>query len=156
MCFSHGMERTLCPRRSSCLRFQLFSVEMCSFLPDYQSDRRNLPRQGEASHRRPHAFGEQGLVEIVEGSSTAAGLCGCSFEDGFQIVIVISIEPTKLLWFLRTLQLSGHVAVLRTVVRLNCQTAVGPQLPLGAESVRCLNQRHQQSRPDRTNRRNLA
>jgi len=27
-----GMERTLCPRRSSCLRLQLFSVEMCSFL----------------------------------------------------------------------------------------------------------------------------
>ena len=32
---SHGMERTLCSRRSSCLRFQLFSVEMCSFLPDH-------------------------------------------------------------------------------------------------------------------------
>ena len=30
---SPGMERTLYPRRSSCLRFQLFSVEMCSFLP---------------------------------------------------------------------------------------------------------------------------
>jgi hypothetical protein len=29
-----GMERTLCPRRSSCLRFQLFGVEMGSFLPD--------------------------------------------------------------------------------------------------------------------------
>jgi hypothetical protein len=28
-----GMERTLGPRRSSCLRFQLFSVEMCSLLP---------------------------------------------------------------------------------------------------------------------------
>jgi len=32
---SPGMERTLCPRRSSCLRFQLFSVEMRSFLPDH-------------------------------------------------------------------------------------------------------------------------
>ena len=81
-------------------------------------------------------------------SSTAAGLYGCTFENGFQIMIVISIEPTKLLWFLRTLQLSGHVAVLRTVVRLNRQTAVGPQLPLGAESVRCLNQRNQQSCPN--------
>jgi hypothetical protein len=28
-----GMERTLGPRRSSCLRFQLFSVEMCPLLP---------------------------------------------------------------------------------------------------------------------------
>src|SRR5438309_10629392 len=71
-------------------------------------------------------------------------------------MIVISLQPTKLLWFLRTLQLSSHVAVLRTVMRLNRQAAVGPQLPLGAESVRCLNQRNQQNRPDRTNRRNLA
>jgi hypothetical protein len=29
-----GMERTLGPKRSSCLRFQLFRVETCSFLPD--------------------------------------------------------------------------------------------------------------------------
>ncbi len=29
-----GMERTLGPRRSSCLLFQLFSVEMCSLLPE--------------------------------------------------------------------------------------------------------------------------
>ena len=62
----------------------------------------------------------------MQRSGTAAGLCGCTFEDGFQIMIVISIEPAKLLWFLRTLQLSGHVAVLRTVVRLNRQAAVGP------------------------------
>src|SRR6266581_1846719 len=46
-----GGERTLGPRRSSCLRFQLFRVEMCPFLPDDESDRRYLSRQGEASHR---------------------------------------------------------------------------------------------------------
>src|SRR5260370_35208078 len=71
-------------------------------------------------------------------------------------MLVISIQPTELLWSLRTLQLSSHVAVLRTVMRLNRQAAVGPQLPLGAESVRCLNQRNQQRCPNRTNRRNLA
>src|SRR5207245_10986285 len=92
----------------------------------------------------------------MEGSSTAAGVCGCTFEDGFQIMIVILIEPTKLLWFLRTLQLSGHVAVLRTVVRLNRQTAVGPQLPLGAAAVRCLTPRDQRSCPHRTTRSSLA
>src|SRR5216683_8411676 len=38
---------------------------MYSFLPDDESDRRNLSRQGEASHCWLHAFGEQALVEIV-------------------------------------------------------------------------------------------
>jgi len=75
------MERTLGPRRSSCLRFQLFRVEMCSFLPDDESDRRYLSRQGEASHRRLHAFGEQALVEIVERSLPAAGHDRCRVEN---------------------------------------------------------------------------
>ncbi len=70
-------------------------------------------------------------------------------------MIVILIETTKLLWFLGTLQLSGHVAVLRTVVRLDRQTAVGPQLPLGAEAMGGLDQRDQQSGSNGTNRGNL-
>src|ERR1035437_2392139 len=135
------MERTLGPRRSSCLRFQLFSVEMCSFLPDDESDRRNLSRQGEASHRRLHAFREQALVEIVERSLAAAGHTSRTLEDGFHIMIMILIEPTQLLWFLGTLQLSSHVTVLRAVARLDRETAVGPQLPLGAETMRGLDQR---------------
>jgi len=51
-------------------------------------------------------------------------------------MIIVRIEPAKLLWFLATLQLSGHVAVLRTVVRLDRYTAVGPQSPLAAEAMR--------------------
>ena len=39
---------------------------------------------------------------------------------------------------------------------LQSQTAVGPELTLGAEAVRGLNQSDQQSCPDRTNGRNLA
>src|SRR6266478_4642089 len=56
------MERTLCQRRSSCL-FQIVGVETCSFLPDNQGDRGNLPRQGETSHRWSHPFGEQGPIK---------------------------------------------------------------------------------------------
>src|SRR6266853_152050 len=113
------MERTLCPRRSSCLWFQLFSVEMRSFLPDDQNDGCDLSRQRKASHRRPHTFGEQSLVEIVERSLPAAGHGRRILEDGLHIMIMILIEPTNLLWFLGTLQLSGHVAILRTVARLD-------------------------------------
>jgi hypothetical protein len=49
-----------------------------------------------------------------------------TLEDSFHIVIVILIEPTQLLGFLGTSQLSSHVTVLRTVACLNRETAVGP------------------------------
>ena len=68
-----GRERTLCQRRSSCLLFQMFGVETYLLLPDDQRDRGNLPRQGKTRHRWLPPFGEQGFVEIVEGSNTAAG-----------------------------------------------------------------------------------
>src|SRR5579864_3564999 len=112
------MERPLCPRCSSCLWFQLRSVEMSPFLPEDQRDRRNLPRQGEASHRRLHPFHEQLQVEILERSFPAAGHGGRTLEDGFHIMIVVLVEPAQLLWFLRPLQLSSHVAVLRAVACL--------------------------------------
>jgi hypothetical protein len=49
--------RAVLHRRSSCLLFQMFSVETDSFLPNQQSDRRNLARQGEACHGRLHSSG---------------------------------------------------------------------------------------------------
>src|SRR5215469_9624696 len=150
------MEWTLGPRRSSCLWFQLFSVEMCSFLPDRESDGRHLSRQRETSHRRLHPLAEQALVEIAERSLPAAGHGRRTLEDGLHIMIVVRIEPTKLLWFLGTLQLSTHVPVLRTVARVDRQSAVRPQLPLAAEAMRGLDQGHQQRGPDRTDVRNLA
>ena len=84
----------------------------------------------------------QTLIEIVKRSLLTAGHGRRPFEDGFHIVIVISIEPTNLLWFFGTLHLSGHVPVLRTVVRLNRQSAVGPQLPLCTAPVRGLHCAH--------------
>jgi hypothetical protein len=43
--YSPGMKRTFCRRHSSCLRFQLFRVEMRSFLPEGEGDGRDLSRQ---------------------------------------------------------------------------------------------------------------
>src|SRR5271169_1331648 len=128
---------------------------MCSFLPDRQSDRRYLPRQGEASHLWLHPLAEQALIEIAERSLPAAGHGGRTLKDGLHIMVMILIEPTQLLWFLSTLQLSAYVPVLRTVARVDRQTAVRPQLPLAAEAMRGLDQRHQQSGANRTDRRNL-
>src|SRR5467141_326823 len=134
----------------------LVGVETCSFLPGNQGDRGNLPRQGETSHRWSHPFGEQGLIKIAERSIAGAGSHGRTLEDILEIVVVVIIQPTKLLWLSRTLQLSLDIAVLRAVVRFQRQPTVGPQLALSAEPVGRLHQRHQVSRPKRTNTRNLA
>src|SRR6266571_3888149 len=58
-------------------------------------------------------------------------------------MIVISIQTTNLLGFPGTLQLPTDKAELRTVVGLNAQATVGPELPLAAEPVRGLHQRNQ-------------
>ncbi len=69
---------------------------------------------------------------------------------------MVRIQPTKLRWFLGTLQLSLDRAVLRAVVSLQRKPAVGPQLALGAEAVGRLDQSNQECCADWTDRRNLA
>jgi hypothetical protein len=73
----------------------------------------------------------------VEGATPTTGVRGCTLEDILEIMVVVFIETTKLP-LLGTLQLSCYVAVLSTVVRLDGQTAIGPQLPLGTKSMRGL------------------
>src|SRR5207245_6619183 len=96
------------------------------------------------------------LVEVVVASLPDASRTCRSLEDRFHIMNVILIEPTQLLWFLGTLQLSSHVMVLRDIARLNRETAVGAQLPLGAETKRGLDQGDEQRGSDRDDRRNMA
>ena len=71
-------------------------------------------------------------------------------------MIVVVVEATKLNRFLAALQLSLHVAVLRTIAGLEPTTAVGPQLSLGSETKRSLDQRGHESSSNRTDRRNLS
>src|SRR5271167_642659 len=127
-------------RYSSCLRFQLFSVETFLLFPKCQSDGRDLARQGQTSHLRLHPIGQQSRVEIAERPRSTAGPGGRTLEDLFHGMIVISIQTTELLGFLGALQLSTDKAELRTIVRLNAQATIGPQLPLAAEPVRGLHQ----------------
>jgi len=54
------------------------------------------------------------------------------------------------------LQLSVHVAILRTVAGLNAQPTVGPELSLAPEPVRSLHQREQAGGSNRTDAGNLA
>src|ERR1700739_1748471 len=143
-------------RCSSCLRLQLFGVETFLVFPKCQSNGRDLARQGQTRHLRLHALGQQSRVEIVERSPATAGAGGRALEDFFHFMVVISIQTTELLRFLGELQLSTHKAVLRTVVGLNAQAAVGPELPLAAEPGRGLRSRDQSRRSNRTDAGYLA
>ena len=73
-----------------------------------------------------------------------------------QIVIVIAIQPANRGRLLRALQLSLDETLLGAAVRLDSKSAVAPELSLGTETMRCLHQSDQQSRPDRSDERNLA
>src|SRR5258708_14420660 len=143
-------------RCSSCLRLQLFCVETFLLLPKCQRNGRDLARECQTRHLRLHAFGQQTRIEIVERSSGTAGPGGRTLEDLFHLMVVISIQTTNLLGFLGALQLSAHKAELRTVMGLNAQTTVGPQLTLAAKPVRSLHQRDQAGGSNRTDAGNLA
>src|ERR1700690_29815 len=71
-------------------------------------------------------------------------------------MIVIPIESAYRHELLGSSELSLQNAVFAADGSLQSQTAVGPELPLGAEAMRGLNESDQQSCSDRTNRRNLA
>ena len=53
-------------------------------------------------------------------------------------------------------QLPFHKAVFAAVVSLESESAIGPQLSLGAKTMRRLEQRHQQGGTNRTQIRNLT
>src|SRR5271157_4716367 len=143
-------------RCSSCLRFQLFGVETFLLFPKCQRNGRDLPRQRQTSHLRLHPVRQQSRVKITKWTRTTTSPGGRTLEDLFHLMVVISIQTTDLLGFLGALQLPAHKAVLRTVVRLNAQATIGPELPLAAEPVRSLHQRDQSRRPNRTDAGNLA
>src|ERR1700691_1305422 len=111
-------------RRSSCLLFQIFGVETDSFLPDDQSDGRDLARQSEARHRWFHPSGDQSGVELLERSRDSSGPGRRSLEDIFQIVIVIGVEPANGQEFLGAFQLALHEFVFPARGGFQCQTTV--------------------------------
>jgi hypothetical protein len=61
------------------------------------------------------------LSGFMQRAHTTAGSDGSSLEDLFHLVVVILIETANLLRFFRALQLSVHVAILRTVAGLDAQ-----------------------------------
>src|SRR5208282_4209177 len=120
-------------RRSSCMLFQMFSVETHSFLPNQQSDRGDFPRQREARHRWLQPFGHKRGIKVLERPGDGSSPYGRSLKDIFQIVVMVLVEPADGQEFLGAFDLAFHEAVLPTDAGLQRQPAVRPELPLGAE-----------------------
>jgi hypothetical protein len=133
----------------------MFCVETLSFLPNVQSDGRDLARQAETRQMRFHPSGNARLVEIFKRPGRCCGSHGCTFEDIFQIVIVVDVQPADGEGLLGTLELATDKAIFPAGVGPQCQAAVGPELPFGAEAVGRLHQRNQQSSADGADRGNL-
>src|SRR5215467_11564028 len=143
-------------RRSSGLRFQFFCVEVFSFFPKCQRNGGDLACQRKARHGRLDALGDRGLIKILERSGPRTRGGGHRFEQTFEIVVVIFIEPANGKQFLGAPQLALHIAVLCTNAGLQSQSTVRPQLSLGAKTGGSLNQSHQEGGADRSHIGNLS
>ena len=97
-----------------------------------------------------------GALEVAQRPHPTAGSGRGSFKDLFHLMVVVLIETTDLLRLFGTLYLSANISVLRTVVGLNAQPTIGPELPLAAEPVRGLHQRDQAGGSNRTDAGNLT
>ena len=135
---------------------QRLRVEVGSFLPHGQSDGGDLAGPCQTGHGRPHPLGNSCKIKILQRARTCAGRDGRSFEQILQVVIGIVIQTSHRDGFAVALQFAANPAVLTAVVRFHGETAVGPQLALAPKTMRCLQQCHQQGRPNRPQRRNLA
>src|ERR1700722_13984107 len=118
----------------------MFGVETNSFLPDDQSDGRDLARQSEPRHRWLHPPGDQTGVELLEWSGNGSGPRRGTLEDFLQIVIVVGVEPANGHEFLGAFQPALYDSVFSTRGGFQCQTTVGPQLSLGAKTMWRLHQ----------------
>src|ERR1700726_2553242 len=106
----------------------MFGVETDSFLPDDQSDGRDLARQGETRHRWLHPSRYESGVELLERSGNGSGPRRGTLEDIFQIMIVVGVEPPNGHEFLGAFQPALYDSVFSTRGGFPCQTTVGPQL----------------------------
>ena len=73
----------------------MLGVEADSFLPNQQRDRCNFARQCETRHLRPHPFGNQSSVKLLERPGLGGSDDGCSLEDIFELVVMIAVEPAQ-------------------------------------------------------------
>ena len=116
----------------------MLGVEAHSSFPHDQNDGGNLSGQGQPRHFRPQALSQQFRIELGEGTGLGRGHDRCPLEQVLQIVIVISVQSTNLDLLLLPFELPLHHPVIRAATGLDAGTAISPELSLGAETMRSL------------------
>src|ERR1700693_2675718 len=120
------------PKCSSGLQFKFLCVEVFSFFPKCQRNGCDLACQREPCHGWLDAFVQGGLIEILQWAGPCTRGDSGRFEQTFQIVVMVFIQAANGEQFLGAPQLAFDIAVFRADPGLQRQSAVGPQLPLGA------------------------
>src|ERR1700694_1729111 len=95
-------------------------------------------------------------MEILERSGDGSGPGRGSLEDIFQIVIVILVQSADGQVFLGAFQPALHDSVFSAREGFQCQTTVGPQLPLGAKTMRRLHQSNHTNGSNRGTTKNIG
>ena len=116
----------------------MLGVEARSSLPHDQHDGGNLPGQGQTRHLRPDALGQQSGVELLKRTGFARGHDRRTLKQILQIVIAVLVQSANGVLFLRPFELPADTPVIGAALCLDAKSAVRPQLPLGAETVRSL------------------
>src|ERR1700688_1400873 len=116
----------------------MLGVEARSSLPHDQHDGGNLPDHGQARNFRPDALGQQSVVELLKRTRFARGYDGRTLKQILQITIAVAVQSANGELFLRSLQPPVGTTVIGAAVRLDANTAETPQLPLGAKTLRGL------------------
>src|SRR5438132_6245823 len=93
---------------------------------------------------RNYCASTAGTNKILKWSGLYTRPGGGSFEQTLQIVVVVLVQATNRDLFLGTSQLSFYVAVFASGAGFQCQSAIGPELSLGAKTMRGLDQGHRQ------------
>src|SRR5215467_10077128 len=105
-------------RRSSCLLFQMFSVETYSFLPNQQSDGSDLACQRKSRHRGFYSSRQTRFIEILERSGCRRSQGGRSFEDVFQIMVMVAVQSADGQGLFGSFELASYETILTTGVGL--------------------------------------
>jgi len=108
----------------------MFCVETRSFLPNQQSDGRDLARQGEPRQMRFHSSGNGSLVEVWKGPAVAAARVAAPLKIFFRSWLWLMLRPADGQDFLGAFELATDETIFSAGVRPQRQSTVSPQLPL--------------------------
>src|SRR5450755_1819128 len=103
-----------------------------------QGNGRDLARQDQPRHLRSHPLFQKVFVERTKRPVTATGRGGRALKQVFQIVVVVAVQSANEHRLFAALQLTLHETIVGAAARLQRQSAVGPELALGAEAMRRL------------------